>query len=656
MPLSLRISRLHAFAPLDTACASLRLWPWLRLLPAWALAWLCWHAPLAAAQPPCAVQMLSAQAAREGAVSGERPGQGWMAVTLPDTWGRRWPAFDGAVWYRIDWRRDCAVPHAPVALGLDGMSMAGEVFINDELLWRDASLVEPLSRSWNVPRWWLLPESALHAGVNTVWVRVVGVAALSPGLGALRLGDAQSVAQQHGQRLWQQRTIYFINAVLSAVAGVLFLLIWGLRPQERSYGWFGLMSLGWLLYLTTFLAETPWPWPDTLTKSRVSLVALLWYVLCACLFTFRFGDQRLPRVERALWCLAALGAAAALLVPQALAQSWFMYIWLGALAVFLGNCLQFQWHAWRPRPGGRQRDHMLLALCWLVLLVVALHDLSVVLGAWQVARSWAAMSGPLLVSLMMLLLGGQLARQMIGVERFNRELADHVSKARIELAQALQREHAHALQHAKLQERMQIAHDLHDGLGGSLVRSMALVEQAPQPLPSDRVLSLLKVLRDDLRQVIDQGSSAGAVVPETPVHWAAPLRHRFTRILDEIGVASQWHIAPQWRQRPSTLQCLGLTRLVEEALSNVIKHSRARHLRVDCLQPGAGRLLLRIEDDGVGFDVQAVRRAGLSVGMRSMAARAERVGGQLKVVSGPGGTVVSVELLLQAEPAVAQQA
>lgn len=104
---------------------------------------------------------------------------------------------------------------------------------------------------------------------------------------------------------------------------------------------------------------------------------------------------------------------------------------------------------------------------------------------------------------------------------------------------------------------MQIAHDLHDGLGGSLMRSMALVELAPQPLANQRVLSLLKVLRDDLRQVIDHGSSAGAQVPDTPVQQAAPLRHRFTLLFDEMGVASQWRIAPQWQGRPSALQCLG---------------------------------------------------------------------------------------------------
>lgn len=70
--------------------------------------------------------------------------------------------------------------------------------------------------------------------------------------------------------------------------------------------------------------------------------------------------------------------------------------------------------------------------------------------------------------------------------------------------------------------------------------------------------------------------------------------------------------APALAGRPSALQCLGLTRLVEEVLSNTIKHSRARQVRVQCTQPQGGALCLRIEDDGVGFDVEAVRHAGLA--------------------------------------------
>ena len=616
----------------------MRLLMWLAALVLWL--------PAGVLADTCAPRIVSVQAAP--ALDGARPLTGWVDVTLPDTWSRRWPAHGDSGWYRIDWERSCTNGE-PVALGIDGISVAGEVYNNGDLLWRDAFLVEPLSRSWNVPRWWVLPESGLQPGVNTVWVRAVGPAALGPGLRAVRLGDASTVAAQHYRTQWRQRTLYLINAVLCGMAGALFSVVWTLRrntPAGAAYGWFGLMALTWLAYLTTYLAYTQWPWPDALARSRFSMVALVGYVLSACLFTLRFGGQRLPRTERMLWALAALGAGTAVFVPDDVAGLWFGRVWQGVMWVFMLNCLQFQWHAWRPRPEGRKQLHMLLALCWLAVMALTVTTLIPGVDRWNVARNWAAFSGLLVISLVMLLLGAQLMQRVRSVERFNRALEQGVSEARAQLAQALAREHTRALEHTRLQERIQLAHDLHDGLGGSLIRSMALVEQAPQPLPNERVLSLLKMLRDDLRQVIDQGSSAGAQVPATPVQWAAPLRHRFTRILDEMGVTSLWDMPPHWQGRPSALQCLGLTRLVEEALSNTIKHSRARQVRVQCTQPQGGALCLRIEDDGVGFDVEAVRHAGLSVGMRSMMARAERIGGALEVVSSSAGTKLTVKLAL----------
>ena len=616
----------------------MRLLMWLAALVLWL--------PAGVLADTCAPRIVSVQAAP--ALDGARPLTGWVDVTLPDTWSRRWPAHGDSGWYRIDWERSCTNGE-PVALGIDGISVAGEVYNNGDLLWRDAFLVEPLSRSWNVPRWWVLPESGLQPGVNTVWVRAVGPAALGPGLRAVRLGDASTVAAQHYRTEWRQRTLYLINAVLCGMAGALFSVVWTLRrntPAGAAYGWFGLMALTWLAYLTTYLAYTQWPWPDALARSRFSMVALVGYVLSACLFTLRFGGQRLPRTERMLWALAALGAGTAVFVPDDVAGLWFGRVWQGAMWVFMFNCLQFQWHAWRPRPEGRKQLHMLLALCWLAVMALTVTTLIPGVDRWNVARNWAAFSGLLVISLVMLLLGAQLMQRVRSVERFNRALEQGVSEARAQLAQALAREHTRALEHTRLQERIQLAHDLHDGLGGSLIRSIALVEQAPQPLPNERVLSLLKMLRDDLRQVIDQGSSAGAQVPATPVQWAAPLRHRFTRIFDEMGVTSLWDMPPHWQGRPSALQCLGLTRLVEEALSNTIKHSRARQVRVQCTQPQGGALCLRIEDDGVGFDVEAVRHAGLSVGMRSMMARAERIGGALEVVSSSAGTKLTVKLAL----------
>src|SRR5690606_9391766 len=384
-----------------------------------------------------------------------------------------------------------------------------------------------------------------------------------------------------------------------------------------------------------------WPFDSIQAHSRLNNIAFILYVMAFCLFTWRFGEQHLPRAEKALWLTTGLGLLVSLLASRPAME----LVWAFFVLIFLANSLQFQWHAWRTR----EPQHLLLALCWMVFLVVGVHDMVVVLNGWGAHEMWGALTGPVTVLFMSLLLGGRLASSMHRIEHFNQELQTHVAQARAELAEVLAREHDQALSHARLKERMAIVHDLHDGLGGSLVRSMALVEQSRQPLSNERMLSLLKVLRDDLRQVLDYDSSVSAVVPETPIQWIAPLRHRFTRLFDELEIDISWQVAEQWRTRPSALHCLGLLRLVEEALSNVIKHSGARHVNVNCSQPEADTLRVVVEDDGVGFDLQAVREAGLGVGMRSMAARAERLGGSLRVSSGEGGSLVCVEVRLGAE-------
>lgn len=596
----------------------------------------------AAEQQECTVRLLSVAAARAETPDTSRPASGWEAVELPDIWVRRWPAHEGTVWYRIEWERSCArdgpiLANPPLGLSLAGISMAGEVYLNDDLLWRDASLVEPLSQSWNMPRRWLLPESALREGVNTIWIRVVGMAAYTPGLGSLFLGEAAQSEAVHAANLWRQRTVHFIALGMSGAMGCIYLVVWLLRRSEQAFGWYALMSLCWVVYMTTILATDAWPFDSIEAHSRLNNIAFILYVTAFCLFTWRFGAQRLPRLEKALWLALGLGV----LVSLAASRPAMELVWAGFVLIFLSNCLQFQWHAWRTR----EPQHLLLALCWLIFLVVGVHDLVVVLNGWSSHEMWGAVSSPVTVLFMALLLGGRLASGMRRIDHFNQELRDHVAQARAELTRVLAREHDQALSHARLRERMAIIHDLHDGLGGSLVRSMALVEQSRQALSNERMLSLLKVLRDDLRQVIDYDSSASAVVPETPVRWMAPLRHRFTRLFDELEVAISWQVAEQWRSRPSALHCLGLARLIEEALSNVIKHSRARHVRVRCEQPQADMLRVVVEDDGVGFDPQAVRD-GLGVGIRSMAARAERMGAGLDVSSGQGGTVVSVVVQL----------
>ncbi len=619
-----------------------------------------WAAPAAAAasgdDKECHPYILTAQMAfdpqPEKSLNGRvaqsypyPPAQGWKQVNLPHQWEQAGDRMLTA-WYRVEWRSDCRNAEGliePVALGINAISVAGAVYSNKDLIWSDASLIQPLSASWNMPRWWQLPRSSFNDGINTLWIRVTGMTQQQAGLGQLYIGKPEMVRERYENSLWRQRTAYFVTALLSGSVGCIFLVIFLIHRSERAYGWYALMSLAWVFYLYTILSINSWPFENSLTMTRASIVLFVIYVGCFCQFTWTFGQQHLPRLQKGLWLGVAGLCLLTLLIPSQHLNVTVVVGWMTGFTVFMLNCIQFQWHAWRTR----EPRHLLLAACWFVFIVVGAHDVFIVLASWRHSESWSSISGPIATIFMAVLLGTQLATQMRRIARFNDELTVAVNDARLELEMALTREHEQRLRHAKAQERLEIAHDLHDGLGASLVRSMAIVEQSAQPLESNRVMSLLKVLRDDLRQVIDHGSSAGATVPDSPVIWLAPLRHRFTNILDDLDMTSEWQVPSYWGVKPTALQCLALTRVLEEALSNVIKHSRAHHVRVVCSLPSPDVLELAVFDDGVGFDVSAVQQAGLSVGVRSMETRSQRLGATFRAESGPDGTVLRVSLPLR---------
>lgn len=197
------------------------------------------------------------------------------------------------------------------------------------------------------------------------------------------------------------------------------------------------------------------------------------------------------------------------------------------------------------------------------------------------------------------------------------------------------------------EERSRLAHELHDAVSQKLF-SLRLTAQAAAALV-DRDPARAK---EELQQVAALAAEAAdelgaAVVELRPAALdedglVATLRTQ-VQVLDRAHSARVTFAARGVRALPSA-QEEALLRVAQEALHNALRHARAEQVDVTLERRGRGAVL-RVTDDGVGFDPRAVRRAGRHLGLVSMRDRASGVGGRLTVESAPGkGTTIEMEV------------
>ena len=607
----------------------MRKWRWL-LLAALSLLVAC--APAPSGTDSGTQTLITAEAVRGDWDSQAPPASGWTPVTLLDLWDKRWPDHNGVVWYRLSWQQDDV---APIGLLLDYTCMASAIHLNGSLIARDPSLVEPLSRAWTRPRHFLLDAPLLRQGENTLLVRVSGFSGYQPGFGTVTLGNPAAVQAQYQRSVFVRHTLRVFNMAISAVLGSVFLLIWLLRSQDSTYGWFALAQFAGSLYAYNYIATSPWPLTSTHAWQAAITVLYLCAVASFTLFLLRFCGRRLPRVEwlMGLACVAAF--IAAVLAPNWMGPARLPWLLLGGAFYYLGIGY-FLWHASRSR----RTDQLVLAACLLLPLLVSLRDFAVFLG-------WVR-SGTYLLSVTSLLtllgigfaVSYRFVNAMRRVEGFNAELQAEVSAATGQLADTLQREHALALHNTRMGERLNLVRDLHDGFGGTLVGAISELEHAAHPPTPGQMAVRLKEVRDDLRLIIESTLDADATLAEL----LAPLRHRWSQRLELAGMDSQWRLHGLEELRLGSAAHLDVLRLLQEALTNVLKHSQARQVDVE-VSWQAGQLLLRVQDDGLGISNVQSNGAGLA----SLKARALRLGGPLQweTPSG-GGTRLSLVVALPA--------
>jgi signal transduction histidine kinase len=193
-------------------------------------------------------------------------------------------------------------------------------------------------------------------------------------------------------------------------------------------------------------------------------------------------------------------------------------------------------------------------------------------------------------------------------------------------------------------DRGALARELHDQLGQSLVAIFINLQRIKGELsPASR--ALVPESMGIIKQMIEQVRTlAFELRPSTLDEFGLvqALRNLVTRHGERTGVGASFTATPTDARAPVEIET-ACFRIVQEALSNVARHARARHVEVTLTVEDVA-LEVTVRDDGVGFNVERLRTG---LGLVGMGERADFAGGRLDFKSAPGaGTTVRVRFPL----------
>ena len=187
-------------------------------------------------------------------------------------------------------------------------------------------------------------------------------------------------------------------------------------------------------------------------------------------------------------------------------------------------------------------------------------------------------------------------------------------------------------------ERARVAREIHDGLAQYLFAISTQVNMLETGAPLEEVLPRLKraaaSAQQEARFAVLALSSAGG-----SARFDSALR-RYVEVLTADGALDvELDVDPQVRLAPD--EQIEVFRIVQEGLGNARRHAGASHVEVSITQR-AGRRVVTVSDDGVGFDETAVVPGQ---GVANMRSRAHAIDGALTLRSDPGrGTAIEVVL------------
>ena len=597
--------------------------------------------PSMAGAPASAESVLVISGALASNVTGERSplGPAAVAVKLPDDWAVTRPRHEGAVWYRTGFDRPANTdPHDLLALYIERACSNVEVYLNGHRIFSGGRMSEPVTRNCHYPHLITLPAALLQERGNLLDLQVQGHALprvasrqRAGGLSALKIGPQSLLAAEYNQRMFWNVTSVQIIAVVLAVLGLVTIALGWMNRREAYLSHFGWLAVAWaLMSIRLWWRELPW---DTGVMEFLFCTGFAPVAGLAVRFLMSYADLRSRRIENMLaaqWVL--LPATLLLAGPNNLfvmASLWHVVLMVEVFAA-IGLYLRATWQHQRD-------DFWPMVLLLIALAFTALLELGVQQGMLNLPRvQLLQFTAPLMFIGVAVRLLQMFSHALQAAEAGRTTLEKRVQEVSAEIERNFAQLAELRVEQVTEKERKRIAGDLHDDLGAKLLTIVHTSE-------SERISTLAREALEEMRLSVRGLTGKPMRLDDALADWRAETVLR----LGQANIEADWRGPPE--ETDQLLPARGFvqtTRILREAVSNIIKHSGASHCKVRCAITER-QFGLTVQDNGKGIPMELDGKLDRGHGMSSMKHRAKQMQGQCLVESAPGyGTVIRLTLPL----------
>jgi two-component system sensor histidine kinase UhpB len=457
------------------------------------------------------------------------------------------------------------------------------------------------------------------------------------------IAEHDALAGYAARRLWIMGDYQVLGGLVLGVLG-LFGALMVSRTDDKPFAiWLSLLCAGWTGYaLYGALLDPPFGgWG----RMMVYFALILFIPVALLCFVDAWTRQPIAHLRKAALALyAVMVAAVAWLLfntPMPEAYDRPVTIWVWALMGFaLLTLLRILWHFARHNED-RIIESAILSVCVVAILMDGLGQWAPSLGAGEMNLMNAA---PFLMLAMVAAFLARNFRLFQSQSALNAALQAKVDLREAELAKSHAREQELVRKQAHNAERRRIMQDIHDGLGSQLISMMlsARLGEADPP----KVAEGLQAVIDEMRLMIDSMDSVGESLNAALATFRARVQPRVVA----AGLAFDWN-------QPEALvfngygprDVLQVFRVLQEAVTNALKHSGGTAIAVDVTQGSEGAVRISVSDNGKGgaFAGEAGR------GLTNMQSRAKAIHAACAMDSPDGeGTRITLTLPAMAASAV----